>query len=185
MSTSFAAQLSDRMSQINEQLLTVLRDASDEQLRWSDRPTAPSIGFHIWHIARYADRNQAMLAAVAGASGGIELWQSEQIATRWGLDASKLGGIQTGMGMSDDDAAHLPLPPKTDLLSYAERALHLLDERFAELDDRTLAAEIADSNGRQTGVAATVLSHLTHSSRHLGMIEALRGMQGMRGTASA
>jgi hypothetical protein len=173
------------MHTIDEQLLTVLRNTNEKQLRWSDGPTAPSIAFHIWHIARYADRNQAMLASLESDAAGREIWESENLATKWGLDTSRLGGIQTGMGMSDNDSAKLTLPAKVDLLSYSEKTMRMLDERFAALDEQTLSTEMTDSNGNKTTVGAALLSHLTHASRHLGMAEALRGVQGERGTASA
>ncbi len=186
MTGSLAARLSDRMQQIDQQVLTVLNDATDEQLSWSERPTAPSIAFHIWHISRYADRNQAMLAALEGPSASTdEIWTTQNYASRWGLDVSTIGSVGTGMGMSDEDAANLTLPGKTDLLEYVEQSLRRLDEQFARLDDQTLMSDTVDSSGRSANVAAALLSHLTHASRHLGMIEALRGIQGQRGTASA
>ncbi len=184
MATSIAGEISNRMHLIDQQVLTILRHEDDERLRWSEGPTAPSIAFHVWHIARYSDRNQAMLANLAGDDGG-EIWESAGLASKWGLDASKLGGVQTGMGMSDTDSANLTLPERADLIAYAEWSIRLFEERLNELDDAALTREVSESNGSSTTVGASLLSHLTHASRHLGMIEALRGVQGERGTASS
>lgn len=186
MSDSIAVQLSDRMRQIDEQLLSVVQQTTEEQLTWSDRPTAPSIAFHLWHIARWADRNQAFLASVTDSSADSqEIWHSKNLASIWGLDSSVLGSGETGLGMSDEDAANFSLPSKSELMEYAGQSLGLLDSQYASVTDEMLAAQAADASGRQTTVAAAMLSHLTHASRHLGMIEALRGIQGQRGTASA
>lgn len=181
MAESIASQIGDRMHQIDQQVLTVLRNEDEDRLHWTEGATAPSIAFHIWHIARYSDRNQAMLANLFGGSGA-EIWESHGIAERWGLETSKLGGVQTGMGMSDTDSADLKLPEKADLLAYTEWTIRLFEEQIGRLDDEALSRE---TTGNSTTVGAALLSHLTHASRHLGMIEALRGVQGERGTASA
>jgi hypothetical protein len=186
MGQSVAGQLSDRMQQINGQLLSVLDESTEEQLRWQQGLTSPSIGFHLWHIARWSDRNQALLEQLIDNSAqGVEVWTSSGLANAWGLDASSLGRGETGLGMSDDAASELNLPAKAALVDYAQQALGSLDQRVAAVDDGMLDRELSDANGRPSAVASVLLSHLTHASRHLGMIEALRGVQGQRGTASA
>lgn len=184
MAEGVASQIGERMHQIDQQVLSVLRNESEDKLHWTEGTTAPSIAFHVWHIARYSDRNQAMLANISGGSG-TEIWESQGIADRWGLDTSKLGGVQTGMGMSDTDSANLTLPERADLLAYTEWTIRLLEEQIARLDDQSLSTDVSAPSGSSTTVGAALLSHLTHASRHLGMIEALRGVQGERGTASA
>jgi len=186
MNESVTGQLSERMKQINQQLIGVLQDASDEQLCWHQGLTTPSIGFHLWHIARWADRNQVLLAKFGtDAAAGSEVWESERLAEKWGLATETLGAGETGLGMSDEAATGFKIPAKEVLLDYVERTLGLLDERYAAVDDSQLGAELADVNGRSGMVASVLLSHLTHASRHLGMVEALRGVQGVHGTASA
>jgi uncharacterized damage-inducible protein DinB len=186
MYQSVAGQLSDRMQQINGQLIGVLQGASDEQLRWQHGLTTPSIGFHVWHIARWSDRNQALLASLEDNAGaGSEIWVAGSLAERWGLATESLGVGETGLGMSDEAATGLALPAKAELLDYVQETLDLLDQRYAAVDDSLLGSELSDANGRPSAVAAILLSHLTHASRHLGMIEALRGVQGQHGTASA
>ncbi len=79
---------------------------SEEQLRWQPHATAPSIRFHLFHIARCADGLQNYIAQGEG-----QLWKRE-------------------------------------------------------------------------GFAGLVADSLEHLSRHLGMIEALKGVQGLSGTAT-
>jgi hypothetical protein len=185
MNASVAGHLSDRMQQINGQLIGVLRGASEEQLGWQLGLTTPSIGFHLWHIARWSDRNQALLANLGTDAAGTEIWVAEGLAEKWGLAPESLGAGETGLGMSDEAAMDFDLPAKGELLDYVQRTLGLLDQRYAAVDDALLSAELADANGRSSAVASMLLSHLTHASRHLGMVEALRGVQGVRGTASS
>jgi hypothetical protein len=186
MNASVAGHLSDRMQQINGQLIEVQQGASEEQLGWQLGLTTPSIGFHLWHIARWSDRNQALLANLGtDAAAGTEIWVAEGLAGKWGLAPESLGAGETGLGMSDEAAMDFNLPAKGELQDYVQRTLGLLDERYAAVDDALLSAELADANGRSSTVASMLLSHLTHASRHLGMVEALRGVQGVRGTASS
>jgi len=47
-----------------------------------------------------------------------------------------------------------------------------------------LSQACTDLYGRPSILAAVLLGHVTHLSRHLGMMEALKGIQGSRGTAT-
>jgi len=177
MNHSVTGELSDRMKQINEQLIAVLQRSSDEQLYWRQGPTTPSIGFHIWHVARWADRNQALLSNLGtSAATGTEVWESDDPAKKWGLATATLGVGETGLGMGDEAATGFNLPAKEELLDYIEHTFGLLDERYSAIDDSLLRTEVADANGRSNVVASMLLSHLTHASRHLGMAEALLGV---------
>ncbi len=184
MSTTIARQISDRMHQIDQQVLRfcAMRMIStcggprDRQRRRSRFISGMSL---VMPIAI-----RPCWPSSGGNKSRAEIWESEQIASKWGFDTSKLGGVQTGMGMADTDSANLTFPEKADLIAYAEWSIRLFEEQFGELDDATLSREVSSSDGTSTSVGAAILSHLTHASRHLGMVEALRGVQGERGTAS-
>ncbi len=49
----------------------------------------------------------------------------------------------------------------------------------------TRSKEVSDAPGVETTVAGDLGFHLSHANRHLGMIEALRGVLGIKGTATA
>jgi hypothetical protein len=94
--------------------------------------------------------------------------------------------------MDEDASAELPLPPKADLVDYASRAFQAADRAVHEVRDEDLArsAEFdpatipwASTNDYGT-VVGWILGAIRHDSRHLGMIEALKGAMGMRGTAT-
>jgi hypothetical protein len=51
-------------------------------------------------------------------------------------------------------------------------------------DDAILERTVVDLYGDDTTIGDVILNHLSHADRHLGMIEALRGVLGERGTAT-
>ena len=168
----------------------------DAQLR--ARPSrSNSIAFNFWHIARWADHLGSILSTMTpdlrqrlGASS--EVWTREGIARRWRFPTDGLGNVETGMGMDEDRSAALPLPPKDELVAYARRAFEAAERAVAAVDDEDLArpAELEPSrvpwlepSGYGT-VGSWIVTSLRHEARHLGMIEALKGAAGLRGTAT-
>ena len=173
----------------HDALIRVVEDLSDEQLNKRPSATAPSIAFHVWHAGRWADLLQFRMPAMTAELGrrlgsGAQVWDSEKLADKWRLLAFDLGGDATGMGMSDDVSVALPLPGKAELLDYAKRAFEAANRALDAADEDELRESCTDLYGRQTSVGAAVLSHLAHINRHLGMIEALRGIKGIHGTAT-
>jgi hypothetical protein len=51
-------------------------------------------------------------------------------------------------------------------------------------DDPVLERIVVDLYGDETEIGEAILNHLSHADRHLGMIEAVRGVVGERGTAT-
>jgi uncharacterized damage-inducible protein DinB len=179
----------ERVQKTHQRLLEIGADLSDAQLRWSPGPRAPSIAFHIWHMARWADRLQATLPTMTatpahGPDLARELWQAEALAQRWGWSPDTLGYGQTGMEMSDEAATNLKLPPRQALFDYARRAFAAADRAVAAIEDRQLEQRGIDIYEHENSIGYVLLVHLSHASRHLGMIECLRGVQGLRGTAT-
>jgi uncharacterized damage-inducible protein DinB len=67
------------MQDIYRLTLDAIVDLTDDQLCWQVNPSAPSIRFHLFHIARWADQLQKL---ISGATEDI--WDAEQIAAQWG-----------------------------------------------------------------------------------------------------
>ena len=131
-------------------------------------------------IVEELTEDQMMIgSATSPTIGGIE-----QLVERWSSAAFDLGGDATGMGMADEVSAVLRLPAKDALLDYARRAFEAANRAVEAADEEQLREDCKDLYGRQTSVGAAVLSHLAHVNRHLGMIEALRGVRGLHGTAT-
>jgi hypothetical protein len=189
MSNLMARELAERLAKTHARLLEIVADLSEDQLSWRPGLYAPPIGFHLWHMARWADRVQATLPAMSAALGlrlglGGEIWTQQALAHLWGWQTEQLGYGQTGMELSDDMAAELQLPPKEILVDYARQAFAAADRAIGTLDDQLLQERGVDIYGRESSVGYVLLVHLSHASRHLGMIEGLRGVQGLRGTAT-
>jgi hypothetical protein len=163
---------------INErQLLEAADGCADQDLVWRAGPTSPPIAFHLWHCGRWTDRWTQVV------SGSEQRWQREGLAKRWGFPGS-LGKGDTGMELSDDEAADLPFPPGQQLTAYLRGAFGDMDAAIAGIDDSALVVARDDLLGGEAPLGDSLIRHLAHTNRHLGMVEALRGIRGGHGTAT-
>jgi hypothetical protein len=177
-----------------EQTLKLGESLSTEQLHWRAPQSGHSLAFELWHSARWADHFQAALPGMTPGlqqrlGAGYEIWTNENLAHAWGFDVAGLGFAQTGMSMADEDAYRLTFPPKEQLLAYVRRAISAATESVLAIDDEQLQAveqpqPLTEGIWGEGTVGAALVVHLTHSSRHLGMMECLRGLQNGSGTAT-
>ena len=187
MSPSPARQIAERIGEQQALILAITRDLTDAQLTTAASPHAPAICFHLWHIARWADIVQAHLPSMGAELDIIptqEIWQSEGLAAQWGLTNAELGYRDTGMGLSDAAAQALALPDGATLIAYATRTFDAAARAALAVDEERFTTPGHDPLGREISVGGAVLNHLLHLGRHLGMIEALRGVLGLHGTAT-
>ena len=189
MPLSPAAVASYLVKTTHKRLLAVVNDVDPERFLTSSGATAPSMAFHIWHLSRWADMLQARLAAMTHEmtrrlGPAEETWKAEDLTTAWGLPLAKLGGNDSGMGMDEEVSVTMPLPDKQTVLTYARSAFAAADAACRAADDEQFVADGEDLYGRQSSVGAAILSHLGHANRHLGSIEALKGLAGKKGTAT-
>jgi hypothetical protein len=127
----------------HEDVLRLIEDLSDDQSAWRPTSTALSIGFSLWHLARWADLFQALLGTSVIPELGNwlgpdrQLWEREGLARRWGLDPSALGYAQTGTGTDGEAAVGLckSLPGKEALLDYARRTFRAAGEAIGAIDE--------------------------------------------------
>jgi hypothetical protein len=183
----------------HQKLVQVTEDLTEEQFCWRPGPQAPPIGWHLWHMARWADRVQAAFPASNGDDLRSEIWEEEKLALRWELDTSELGPCQAGEGMAHEAAAELPKwIGQSAILDYARRAFARFDGLQAWVTQHDLDeirpspyAYAVTEDGRVVAdpSAATMLGsdlawHMNHVCRHLGMIEGLRGAMELNGTAT-
>jgi DinB superfamily len=165
----------------HEQVLRLLDRLDEQQITWRPNLTTLSIGFHVWHLARWADYLQEML------TDDGQIWEAEELAALWGLGGACLGFAETGMGMSDDASASLPLPGKDALLDYARRAFVAAEQAVAAIGDdefHRLVQDRHESVGKEGAIGDIILNWWKHDNRHLGMIECMLGAQGLHGTAT-
>lgn len=175
-------------------LLAFVQKLTDEQLFWQLNPHTHSIAFHIWHVARWADHLQAAFSGMTPELGrrlgpGVQIWHEDGMAARWGFRSAELGFDETGMGMADAYAVSLPFPPRAELLDYVSRVFDRAQQAARMIDDTQFQAveqrqAMTEGIWGESTVGDAVMSHTTHASRHLGMMECLLGLQGQRGTAT-
>ena len=166
----------------HEQELKVVDGLDDGQVMWRPSNTAPCIGFHLWHLSRWADYLQEMISGTHG-----QIWETEGLAAQWGLGDVDLGLAETGMGLDDDVSASLPLPKKDILLQYARRAFAKADQAVGMMSEEDFHRTVHDrheAEWKEAEAGDAVLSWFKHDNRHLGMIECMLGVQGLHGTAT-
>jgi len=169
-------------------LLAAVRATDAANLHVRPGPRAPSIAFHAWHMARWDDRYQSVLPSWCGnqVDESAEIWIADDVVGRWGLagvDTGDFGG--TGAGLDDEASAALPLPDATDLLAYMDATFGAFERTVRGIDDDgTLDLVVVDLYGERSTIADAIADATSHSDRHLGMIEALRGVLGDRGTVT-
>jgi hypothetical protein len=140
-------------------------------------------------MARWADRYQATLppsSASTDIDGTGEIWIRDDVVGRWGLSDISLGDFGgTGAGLDDEASAALPLPDAPALLDYMTATFRTFEDRVRAMeDDADLDIVIVDLYGDETTIADSIANATSHADRHLGMIEALRGVLGDRGTVT-
>lgn len=188
----------------HKSLLATTETLSVEQFVIQPSPTTPPIGWHLFHMARWADRLQANFGydsseSVGGSCYPGEVWIRDGLAERWELEPKRLGFLETGAGMKIEDAVNVAAVGQPQLLDYATKVFTLADQTIADLPrtelsqqrpsilprfQRTLTGELTYTEEKTVDVAADIVFHISHAGRHLGMIEALRGALGLHGTAS-
>lgn len=171
------AILAGRLAITHRQLIEAAQACTDADLSWRPGPGSPPIAFHLWHAGRWADR----WAETVG--GAPQRWQREGLTAKWGFPAAQ-GEGDTGMLLPDDEAAALPFPGRDQLATYLRGAFNDLEQAVATLDDETILQPADDLLGKQAPLADSLTRHLAHVNRHLGMVEALRGLRGGHGTAT-
>jgi len=160
----------------------------DSQFAKSMGTRVHSVAWQVWHIARWDDRFAEIvidktpdLAGRFGPPG--QIWARESLAKQWGLPIGQMGRRDTGTGMDDEPADALRLPGKAVVLDYAQRVFAHLQAVLKAMPDDSLFAVMADDPDGDS-YADNIMIYLDHVERHLGMIEALRGLQGTAGSAT-
>lgn len=171
-----------RVKMVHEQAVTLAESLTADQLAWRPAPRAHSIAWTLWHMARSSDR---LGVELAGAAGKTEIWVRDGLAKRWGFGAEVVGTNGVGTSVSDDVAATLAPPSRDALLDYARRAFAAEEASANALDAGALDREYDSAllEGRRT-IGNSLLVCLTHLNRHLGELEYIKGLLGMKGTVT-
>ncbi len=188
MGHDIVERLVGRISFIHGAFLEGVEDLDDGSFHARHGAKAPAISFHLWHTARWADALQARFGSFAPQltrfADGEQIWDARDLAGAWGIGGA-LGKEATGMGLDDDASAALSLPSKLDIVTYASDSFGAAEHLLRDIDDDELFLPTGDFYDEGEWVVLDHFGwHLTHASRHLGMIEALKGVLGAAGTAT-
>src|SRR5216683_4180384 len=160
----------------HERLLKVAEGMSPEQFARSGGPSLHSVAWQLWHAARWDDVFASYLHRVLAHNPRTQVWERESLADRWSLATGTLGRRDTGTELSDEAAEEIRFPAQEEVVGYARLAFAYADEAIQLIsDDQLLALPKVEPDGDTK--LDNVLIYLEHLSRHLGMIESIRGLQ--------
>jgi hypothetical protein len=180
-----------RAYKVNHKLILGLAESlSDEQMLWKPAGYNNSIGFNLWHIARWSDNLVAEIlkefpALDLDLGEATEIWEQESLAQKWGLPPVLYPG---GTGLSDEAADGLVFPEKDEMIAYLRKSFARTEEFIEKFDARyTGSIPIPDAALQKTitDIRWNLYYYLMHHCRHLGMMEALKGLLTGRGSAAA
>ena len=163
----------------HERLLTAAEGLSPEQFMWSAGPSLHSVAWQLWHAARWDDVLASYLHRALGKDPRTQVWERESLADRWALTSGSLGRRDTGTEMSDEAAEEIRFPDQKEVIGYARLAFAYAEEGIELIPDDLLLRVAKDDPDGDTQLD-NVLIYLEHLSRHLGMLESIRGLQASR-----
>lgn len=202
MSDLMTKEIASWIENTHNWLHSATKELTDAQMAKQPGPEAPPIGWHIFHIARWSDRLQASFRSESSRQGLIPetIWVQENLSQAWGLHPQALGWLETGSGMDVATAVMVAELGAEKLRHYTSRVLTAVEDEVARLDDdrlqqtrRSIFPELQWPLGEvwqatadlEDTIFSDLMFHISHVSRHLGMIEGLRGaMFPMAGTAT-
>ncbi|NQW20810.1 MAG: DinB family protein [Chloroflexi bacterium] len=189
MNTSASAIALRRLTRANALFIEIVTGLYDDQASKWPVITAPSPKWHLWHISRWSDIVQSTLLPVANGESdlsnkGAQLWEALGIADEWGLAISMPGKLGGGTGLTNAEASTLGLPDLTRVVGYPRSSFELCEMRFAQIDEGLFESDFYDWDGVRMQVGDAMFGHISHINRHLGMIEAIKGVLGLNGSVT-
>jgi hypothetical protein len=167
----------------HERLLKAADELTPEQFAWSGGPSLHSVAWQLWHAARWDDVFASYFHRAQARDPRTQVWERESLADRWAVTSGSMGLRDTGTQMSDESAEEIRFPDQKEVVGYARLAFAYVEEAIELIpNDLWLAVAKADPDADTT--LDNALIYLEHLSRHLGMIEAIRGLQGLTGSST-
>ena len=113
------------------------------------------------------------------------IWAREGLAAKWGLAEILFGSNGLGTGVDDEIAATLRPPSKDPLVDYARRSFAALDAVVDRFDAEAVAREQTTFYfDEPAAIGRAFVTSIAHENRHLGELEYVKGLLGLRGTAT-
>ena len=192
--------LKERIYMVHDWLIRAGEVVSAEEFVHTFSPDAPPIGWHLWHIARFADRLQHKLAEMLDGPSASEIWYQDNVSQKWNISANRLGVFESGMGQTHEHAQAVIIQAgQSAIIDYAKPVFENCNTTIDKLTDSNFektyygildygydgaTGKVWASDPKESVVAQDLIFHASHGSRHMGMMEALRGLLGTAGTLS-
>jgi len=167
----------------HQRLLTAAEELSPEQFDWSAGQSLHSVAWQLWHAARWDDVLASYFHRALAHDPRTQVWERESLAELWSLVSDSMGRRDTGTKMSNESAEEMRFPGQKEVVGYARLAFAYAEEGIELIPDALLLAVAKDDPDGDTQLD-NVLIYLEHLSRHLGMIESIRGLQGLVGSST-
>jgi hypothetical protein len=167
----------------HERLLTVSEGLNGDQFRWSAGPSLHSVAWQLWHCARWDDVLAAHINRDLERQPLEQVWDRESVAKSWSLTPGSMGRRDAGTDLSGEDAEKINFPAQEEVIDYARRAFVYVEDAVAAIPDELLLEAAKNDPDGDTNLD-NVIIYLEHLSRHLGMIESIRGLQGLDGSST-
>ena len=89
-----------------------------------------------------------------------------------------------GSGLGNKNGRSLPLPSLTEVRAYATKVFKHLEIRVGKFDEFSFNTPFTDWHDVDTSIGDAMIGYLAHANRHLGMLEAIRGVLGKDGSVT-
>ena len=173
MSTTLVDFIRNGMRQLHSTYTDSIAELTDEQLHWRANDRGCPIAFALWHYYRTEDN---IIQFVLQRKSTV--WLDNGLDERFGLHRTAQG---TGMSLEDAQSVRLP---RDEFLKYMNDVAAATQAYLGGLDDEALTAmTTVKPLGEMPLSGAIGMMCLTHGFTHLGEIQHLRGLQGLRGMA--
>jgi len=151
-----------------------IKDLDPQQIHWRANDNGLPISFILWHYVRTEDN---VINFVLQRKPTV--WLDGEWNVKFGLDR-----VAQGTGMSLAEAQNLRINSKDGFLAYMQQVWKATDDYLAANDDSLLEQKTTIKPLGEMLVANAIGNMcLTHGFTHLGEIQHIRGLLGLRGMA--
>jgi hypothetical protein len=151
-----------------------IADLTPDQLVWRANDNGCSISFVLWHYVRTEDN---IIQFVLQRKPTV--WMEGKWDEKFGLHPTA-----QGTGMTLEQAQALKLEPKGDFQKYMQEVWKATDAFLADKDDAFLAQKTTVKPLGEMAIQNAIGNMcLTHGFTHLGEIQHIRGLMGLKGMA--
>ncbi|WP_229069582.1 DinB family protein [Actinoplanes sp. DH11] len=146
---------------------TAVRDLTPEQLRWSPKPGANSIGWLVWHLTRVQDSHLAELL------DADQVYLTGDWAPRFGVKADP---DDSGYGHSAQQAAAVAPESWQALAGYYDAVHARMAEYLRGLGDADLDRVVDENWDPPVTLGVRLVSIIDDDAQHAGQAAYVRGL---------